>query len=837
MACLPGIPRCCFPARLSDTASATARRFALLASSTCLTTLARPAQAAAADGLRLNLLEFAGSNFSRLDLSVPIALTMVGVIVFAATFSIQHIRQRRLWRKHATKQADLIEGLRAEYDRATMFLKGERQVIVIWKTGQSEPVIEGDASIVQDAPAPRRLLGFGSWLPSTQAKALEKHVEKLRQQGIAFDVTVEATNGAVVDITGRTDGGAALLRLKDVTGDRKALRKLEGENAELAARAATMTQLLEAAPVPVWMRNAADELIYVNRAYALAVEAKDPADALARQTELLERAARTAAAQGRADGKPYAARVQTVISGRRNPVQAYEMPTASGSAGMLIDLSEFERVTTDLKAELRFHRDLLNRVPTAIVAFNRERKLIFHNAAYSHLWKLDPAFLSTAPDEGEILERLRVNGQLPPQADFRAWKAAWLANYATSEPIETLMLLPGERRFVALATPNPQGGLTYLFEDATEKSKLETNVATLRRLQGETLDSLRDAVAVFGSDGRLKLANPAFKEMWDLDLTHFKSDPHIDHILKAMQRPDSARHWELLRGAITGLAEVRRAEAVRIRLDDATTIDAATLPLPDGGTLITLADISDNVRAETALRDKNEALVATEKFRYAFLRNVSFELREPLTTVIGFGEMLAAGVGGNLADRQQEYVDAIVRSTRTVLGLLDDITDMSQIEAGMTDMNRQTVDLALIVEQSLAPMAARAAELNVTLRKIGLVDGTKFVNGDSRRLAQAVTSLLEAALDASMAGETIEVDAEQQSGRIALSISDMGGGRRTPGLPANDGEASVNERGANFRLTVAKTIIEKHGGSFEIHGDEGYGLKVRCLLPSQAVAG
>ncbi len=525
--------------------------------------------------------------------------------------------------------------------------------------------------------------------------------------------------------------------------------------------------------------------------------------------------------------------MQTIIAGRRNPVQAYEMPTADGAAGMLIDLSEFERAKSELSAELRFHRDMLNRVPTAIAAFSRDRRLVFHNAAYSHLWKLDPAYLASGPDEGEILDRLRVNSQLPAQADFRSWKAEWLNQYTASEPRETLLMLPDGRRLVALATPNPQGGLTYLFEDATEKLKLETNVAALQRLQGETIDSLRDAVAVFGSNGRLRLSNPAFAELWSLDLSLFKSEPHIDHVIRAMQRADATAHWQALRGAVTALDEARTTRSFRFALDDGKTIDVASMPLPDGGTLITFADITDAARAEKALKERNEALVAASKFRNSFLRNVSFEFREPLTNMIGFGEMLASGAAGPLAPRQQGYAEAIVRSTRTVLGLLDDISDISQIEAGMSDMQQETVDLSRIVEDSLGPMAARAAEQNVTLHKIGLIDGRKLVNGDSRRLMQAMTNLLEAALDASMAGETIEVGAEEKAGQVAISVTDMGGGRRQ-GLPGDDAAATVNERAANFRLTVARTIIERLGGSFEVEGDAGHGLKVRCVFPMQA---
>jgi signal transduction histidine kinase len=197
--------------------------------------------------------------------------------------------------------------------------------------------------------------------------------------------------------------------------------------------------------------------------------------------------------------------------------------------------------------------------------------------------------------------------------------------------------------------------------------------------------------------------------------------------------------------------------------------------------------------------------------------------------------MLATGAAGPLDDVPRSYAETAFQSTGTVLRLLDEIADISQVEAGLADMTQETVNLAGLVEDSLRPMAERAADQNITLRRIGLIGPEAKVTGDGKRLLQAMNSLLSAALDASMPGETVEVGATERGDGVEISVTDMGGGRRA-GLPAEDGVASINERGANFRLTMARTIIERHGGSVQLEGVSDHGLKVRCHLPARNAA-
>ena len=114
----------------------------------------------------------------------------------------------------------------------------------------------------------------------------------------------------------------------------------------------------------------------------------------------------------------------------------------------------------------------------------------------------------------EILERLRAARRLPEQADFRSWKNSLLSLYHSLDPAPQVWHLPDGRTIRVGFDPNPQGGLTYLFDDVTERFTLESQYNSLARVQSETLDALQEGVAVFGGDGRLKLYNPSFGRMW-----------------------------------------------------------------------------------------------------------------------------------------------------------------------------------------------------------------------------------------------------------------------------------------------------------------------------------
>ena len=108
--------------------------------------------------------------------------------------------------------------------------------------------------------------------------------------------------------------------------------------------------------------------------------------------------------------------------------------------------------------------------------------------------------------------------------------------YRAVETGETVWYLPSGRTLRVVINPNPQGGVTYLFDDVTERFSLESSYNALMRVQGETLDSLKEGVAVFGTDGRLKLFNPAFATLWNCDPAALAEKPHFDQVMRATGR-------------------------------------------------------------------------------------------------------------------------------------------------------------------------------------------------------------------------------------------------------------------------------------------------------------
>ena len=129
-----------------------------------------------------------------------------------------------------------------------------------------------------------------------------------------------------------------------------------------------------------------------------------------------------------------------------------------------------------------------------------------------------------------LLDALRTARKLPEEQDFRQWRAQLHAAYRALEAKDHTWHLPDGRTLRVVTTPNPDGGVTYLFDDVTERLDLARRFQELIRVQGETLDNLAEGVAVFGSDGRLRLANSAFGRMWHLSPQTSSERPHIETV-------------------------------------------------------------------------------------------------------------------------------------------------------------------------------------------------------------------------------------------------------------------------------------------------------------------
>src|SRR5208337_236216 len=394
---------------------------------------------------------------------------------------------------------------------------------------------------------------------------------------------------------------------------------------------------LESAAVLAWGRDGEGRMVWCNASYAGAVEAPDDKAVVDNRIELFDPSLRREAAEAIRDAGLWKRRASAVVSGERRTFEAVEVRTAFGSTGIAHDVTEIAALRAEMERNEDDYSRMIDRLSTAVAIFDKSKQLTFYNAAYRQMWSLEPSFLDQRPTDGEILDCLRTKRQLPEQANFREWKAQLMTAYQAIEPSETVWYLPDGRALRVVTSPNPKGGVTYLYDDATQSYALASQVNALTHVQGETLDALKEGVAVFGADGRMKLFNPVFAEMWRFDAATLRDRPHIDEIADACRALClDPPLWDDLRSMVVALSERRESRTARIARTDELILECAALPLPDGATLLTSLDVTAGANFERALTERNEALVAAEKLRNDFVNHVSYELRTPLTNIIGF---------------------------------------------------------------------------------------------------------------------------------------------------------------------------------------------------------
>ncbi len=803
----------------------------LFSSSALATTLAGATVAAAAD---LSMFSLARINETQGIVGVSV---FVALVLFSTSTALLHLTGRKRWTQREMSLVSDLTKARAALDRAGVFLSAEPQIIIAWGSANGEPEIEGDLSLVMNAPMPRRILGFGSWLPPEMAQTLESNVERLRSRGEGFRLSLASLGGRHLEAEGRAVGGRAVMRIRDVSGDRLELTKLRERHAKALLELDTLRTLLDAVPQPVWMRDKDDRLSWVNAAYARAVEASDPRDASSRCIELLDKQARESAAKARAASSQWRARVPAVVAGQRHMLEIVDVAAPAGSVGMANDLVELETLRSDLGRQMEAHTRTLDQLTTAVAIFDRGRRLVFHNAAYRHLWGLDASFLDQKPTDSEILDRLRAERKLPEQADFRNWKAGLMDAYQSVEMIEQVWYLPGGRTLRTVTNPNPQGGLTYLFDDVTERFHLEQRYNALIRVQGETLDTLKEGVVVFGTNGRLKLFNTAFADMWVLDATDLADKPHVDQVVSLCGRlGGDVEAWSHLRSVVSGIHDARTGFETRLARNDSRIVDCAAAPLPDGATLITFTDVTAGVSVERALTERNQALLDAEELRNDFVHHVSYELRSPLTNIIGFSQILGEGAVGPLNDKQREYTGYILKSSAALLAIINDILDLATIDKDAMELEFDDVDIQKTIQAAADGLQDRLSELSIRLQ-IVVTDGVGRFRADSKRVRQILFNLLSNAIGFSSPGQTVTLAAMRRGDEVIFKVSDQGRGISPEVLDRvfdrfETHTVGSRHRGVGLGLSIVKAFVELHGGLIQIDTAPGEGTTVTCIFPA-----
>ena len=762
-----------------------------------------------------------------------------GLSIFAVVVALTYMSERKDWRRRADALTAGLDETRASLESAKTFLASEKQILASWAGPDSAADINVSSLLLPDNLPGGRALVFDSWLVAEDAAALTAALDRLRRKGEAFRLQLTGLAcDRYFDAEGCVVGFNAVLRIREVSGDRLELIDLRQRYTAMENELAGVRALLEAGSSPVWIRNADGALTFVNAAYVAAVEAAASDEAISKGAELLDPPDREAAARARAEGALWRESVTATVAGQRHLLDVTQTTSSHMTAAIAVDRHEVTMVRADLERQMQSHKRTLDQLPTAVAIFDRSKRLVYHNDAYAKLWQIDPGFLEQEPTDGEILDRLRADQRVPAESDYKAWKKNLFEAYRATEPARHVWHLPDGRILDVVAHPNTQGGVTYLYDDTTRAYELETRFNALNRTQSETLETLREGVAVFGADGRLRFCNPAFADLWRLDAGQLADRPRFETLVVQCRRlMDEDEAWRDLQNFVTGFNDMREGFTRRVSRNDGVVLDCTAQSLLDGAALLTFVDVTADVGAERALSERNKALLAAEKLRNNFIHHVSYELRSPLNNINGFVHLLNEQSTGSLNPKQIEYLGYVSKSSAALLAIIDDILDLATIDEDAMELELSEIDVEPTMRSAIEGVQDRLEENNIDVQIVAM-DNVGSFQGDAKRVRQILFNLLSNAIGFSRPGQSVTLAAMRRGDDVVFKVTDRGRGIPSEVLERifdrfESHTTGSRHRGVGLGLSIVRAFMELHGGKVFVDSAPGEGTTVTCVFPAK----
>ena len=405
--------------------------------------------------------------------------------------------------------------------------------------------------------------------------------------------------------------------------------------------------------------------------------------------------------------------------------------------------------------------------------------------------------------------------------------------------------------------------------DITEqKSMVERTVAADLRLR-DAIETIPEAFVLWDADNRLVLCNSNFQELHHLPDEAVASGTSYETIVATGRKP-------LIRTAVANDGvELRGARTFEAQLDDGRWMHISERRTKDGGYVSVGTDITKIKQHEQKLVEGEKRQIATivdlrksrqtlelqtaeladlaEKYaeektraedanaaKSKFLANMSHELRTPLNAIIGFSEIMESAMFGPLgAEKYTEYSRDIRESGEYLLDVINDILDMSKIEAGGIRLAREAVALEPVLADCLRVVSTRAGEKHVALN--AHVEPEINLHADRRAIKQIALNLLSNAVKFTPDGGAVTVRGRARGGIVTIAIEDNGIGipkkaLRKLGRPFEQVESQLTKRhqGSGLGLAIAKSLTEMHGGAMRIRSKLGTGTMVVVRLPIKA---
>ena len=545
------------------------------------------------------------------------------------------------------------------------------------------------------------------------------------------------------------------------------------------------------------------------------------------------RPARAKLAALRKDGKPCQVEITLLPVERERGRGTFIITARDASPGRGV-----ERARQHAEARLR---NVVESINDALALYDADDRLVISNQRYAQAYPRPLGDLTGRSFEELVRYGVKHGSVLTQDAmrEAERWITDRVERHRAASGVPFVRLLPDGRWLQTVEHRVSDGGIVTLLTDVTPAKQAETRLR-------DAIESIDAVFTLWDDETRLVMWNKRYPERWpelaDLLVPGVTQRALIERNIDRGVLPSPAEERE---SYIRKRLEYHRIHASEIEVEraDGRVFLVRSHRTAEGGQVRLETEITDVKQREMELRVAKETAEAANRSKSAFLANMSHELRTPLNAIIGFSDLLRSQTFGPLgSNRYVEYAADINNSGQHLLDLINDILDVSRIEAGRYDLHREATSLRELVEDSSRLMSTAAREANVRLSSRIAAD-LPLLALDRRAVRQVLLNLLSNAIKFTPPGGSVVIIAAHEDDAVCVSVADTGIGiaesdlqRLTRPFEQVENVLTRAKTGSGLGLAITKALVELHGGRLAIASRLGEGTTVTVRLLRAPVA-
>ena len=515
---------------------------------------------------------------------------------------------------------------------------------------------------------------------------------------------------------------------------------------------------------------------------------------------------------------------------------------------LIYDVTSLKDRERELEEKSHLLQATLDNIDEAVFVLDEDLKLFAWNDRYFEMYGFPDSLRTVGtPFENLIRKGIELGYHEGDDPDEVLRIRMNLMRRALNEDVDFIRYFPDGRVLSCTRHPFPGGGVIDISRDVTDNHRreeaLRNSEATLRAI----FETAGTGIAVLSPGGDLLQVNPAFENFLGYSNEELIGTNHLDH-----NHPDENEGAKKrFKSALDGETKAYTVSKRYVRKDGSVIWGQGTLSTLTGEDgrptlfILLVKDVTEERSTEASLIEAKEAAKKVSRVKSEFLANVSHEIRTPMNSIIGFGKLLSQT---ELDERQETFVGSIGDAAKTLMGLINDVLDLSKLESGNFKIDRREFHLQSAVESTIDIARGMSENSGLPLELEFEPLPSSLFEGDSKRLQQVLLNLLGNAIKFTKQGQvTVRVSGRregQDEARVTFEVQDTGIGIDSDVLPElfqpfvqADGSISRRYGGTGLGLSISKNLVELMGGEIGADSVLGQGSRFWFTIPMTMVDG